>query len=65
MFSFLPLCVCEKKTYVFPGNNLDVGTSLIPRITSAAERSSVNVAPAFGTMLTAVMILRIVNDDVP
>jgi hypothetical protein len=44
-----PLCVCEKITYVLLGISLSIGTSLIPNIISAFERSSSIIAPAFLT----------------
>lgn len=47
MFFLFPLCVWEKKRYVLSFSNADSGTSLIPRIISASEISSLTIAPAY------------------
>jgi len=54
MFFSLPLCVWEKNIYVLSLIRDVSGTSLIPKMMSAFEISSVTIAPAFDGALISV-----------
>lgn len=47
MFFGVPLWVWEKNMYVLLGISSSIGTSLIPKMTSAEEISSAICAPAY------------------